>query len=53
MFAGAWVDRVRRRPLLIGADLLRAALLASIPVAAVLHRLSIDYLYLAASAPGC
>ena len=29
--AGAWVDRVRRRPLLIAADLGRAALLGSIP----------------------
>jgi MFS family permease len=31
--AGAWVDRMRRRPLMIGADAGRAALLASIPVA--------------------
>jgi MFS family permease len=31
--AGAWVDRMRRRPLMIGADTGRALLLASIPVA--------------------
>jgi predicted MFS family arabinose efflux permease len=31
--AGAWIDRVRRRPLLIGADLARAAALATLPVA--------------------
>src|ERR687896_14258 len=31
--AGVWVDRMRRRPILIGADLVRAAVLASIPVA--------------------
>jgi MFS family permease len=31
--AGAWVDRMRRRPLMIGADTGRAVLLASIPVA--------------------
>jgi MFS family permease len=31
--AGVWVDRVRRRPILIGADLARALLLASIPIA--------------------
>jgi MFS family permease len=31
--AGVWVDRMRRRPLMIGADVGRAALLASIPVA--------------------
>lgn len=34
LVAGAWVDRLRRRPVLIGADLGRAALLASIPLAA-------------------
>lgn len=33
--AGAWVDRLRRRPVLIWADLGRAALLFSIPVAAI------------------
>ena len=36
LVAGAWVDRLRRRPILIWADLGRAALLASIPVAFVL-----------------
>jgi MFS family permease len=33
LVAGAWVDRLRRRPVLIWADLGRAGLLASIPVA--------------------
>jgi MFS family permease len=33
LVAGAWVDRLRRRPVLIWADLGRAALLSSIPVA--------------------
>ena len=32
--AGAWVDRMRRRPLMITMDLARAALLMTIPVAA-------------------
>jgi MFS family permease len=32
LLAGVWVDRVRRRPVLIAADLGRAALLAAIPV---------------------
>src|SRR5258705_11337754 len=32
LFAGAWVDRLRRRPLLIWDDFIRAALLLSIPV---------------------
>jgi MFS family permease len=33
--AGAWVDRLRRRPVMIWADLGRALLLGSIPVAAL------------------
>jgi MFS family permease len=44
--AGAWVDRMRRRPVLIGADIVRALLLASVPVAAVLHVLTLGQLYL-------
>ena len=35
-FAGVWIDRLPRRPVLIGADLVRAAALGSIPVAAAL-----------------
>ena len=38
--AGVWVDRLRRRPILIVGDLGRAMLLASIPVAYVLGALS-------------
>ena len=34
LIAGVWVDRLRRRPLLIAADLGRAALLLLIPLAA-------------------
>jgi MFS family permease len=34
LFAGAWVDRLRRRPIMITADLGRAVLLGSIPLAA-------------------
>jgi MFS family permease len=42
---GAWVDRRSRRwPLLIGADLTRAGLLASIPLMAALNLLSIPAL---------
>src|SRR6266545_8166308 len=33
LFAGAWVDRLRRRPLLIWTDTIRAVLLLSIPAA--------------------
>lgn len=32
--AGVWVDRLRRRPVMFGADFARAALCASVPVAA-------------------
>lgn len=34
LFAGVWVDRWRRRPLMIAADLLRFAAVVSVPVAA-------------------
>src|SRR4051795_3026792 len=34
--AGAWVDRLRRRPLLIASDAIRAFVLFSIPLAYVL-----------------
>jgi MFS family permease len=45
LFAGVWVDRMRRRPLLIVADIGRALLLGSIPLAALFHLLHIEYLY--------
>jgi len=48
--AGAWVDRLRRRPILIAADLGRAVVLGIIPLAAMLHRLTIGDLYLVAVA---
>ncbi|HEX9334616.1 MAG TPA: MFS transporter, partial [Pseudonocardiaceae bacterium] len=44
--AGAWVDRMRRRPLMLSADLGRAVLLASIPVAWWLHVLTLTQLIL-------
>jgi len=43
--AGAWVDRLRRRPILIIGDIGRAVLLASIPVAYALDVLTIWQLY--------
>jgi MFS family permease len=45
LLAGAWADRMRRRPILIAADLARAALLSTIPLAAALHRLNMAHLY--------
>src|SRR5207249_2534720 len=46
LLAGVWVDRLPRRPILIVADIGRALLLGSIPVAAVLNTLRIEQLYL-------
>src|SRR5215212_5723091 len=43
--AGVWVDRRRRRPVLIAADVARAVLLLSIPVTAWLRVLRIEQLY--------
>ncbi|HLX37296.1 MAG TPA: MFS transporter [Candidatus Binataceae bacterium] len=45
LFAGVWVDRIRRRPLMIAADLANLALLASIPVAAMFGMLRIGQVY--------
>jgi MFS family permease len=42
--AGAWLDGRRLRPVLVTADVVRALLLASIPVAALLGTLSIAHL---------
>jgi MFS family permease len=44
--AGAWIDRVRRRPVLVASDVARAALLATIPIAALLGVLSMWQLLL-------
>lgn len=53
LVAGAWVDRVRRRPLLIGTDALRAGLLFSIPLAHAANALTIEQLYVVMFAEGC
>ncbi|MFG2824808.1 MFS transporter [Kitasatospora sp. NPDC048365] len=41
---GAWLDRVPRRPVMIGADLVRAVALATLPLAAWAHRLTMAHL---------
>lgn len=43
--AGAWTDRLRRRPVLIAADVARAVVLCSVPVAWWLGVLHIGQLY--------
>jgi MFS family permease len=46
LVAGVVIDRARRRPIMIAADLLRASLLAAIPVLAVLGRLRLEHLFI-------
>lgn len=48
LFAGWWIDRHRRRPLLIFADLGQAMLLGLIPVAVLFHFLRIEFVYVIA-----
>src|SRR5256714_11339474 len=50
--AGVWVDRVRRRTLLIATDFGRAFILSTIPLAALLGVLRIGQLYIVAALAG-
>lgn len=51
--AGVWIDRLPRRPVMIAADLLRALLLASIPIAAFMTGgVSLVHLILVSAASG-
>jgi len=52
VLAAPWVDRVRRRPLMLAADVARAAVLASIPLAAVQGWLRLELLYVIALVAG-
>ena len=51
--AGVWVDRLRRRPILIAADLGRAVAIATIPVAFFFDALTIWQLYIVGFVNGC
>jgi MFS family permease len=51
--AGAWVDRVRRRPLLIATDAIRSLLLLSIPIAYATGVLRMEQLYVVTFVEGC
>jgi len=53
LLAGAWVDRLRRRPLLVWADAIRAVLLFSIPVAYLADALRLEQLYAVVFLEGC
>ena len=50
--AGAWVDRMRRKPVLVAADLVTVVALASVPIAAWCHVLTFTHLLLAALVTG-
>jgi len=51
--AGVWVDRMRRRPLMIVADWGRAAALGSVPVAWAAGGLTLAQLYVVGFVTGC
>ncbi|MEZ4714188.1 MAG: MFS transporter [Caldilineaceae bacterium] len=50
--AGVWIDRSRRRPILVGADVGRALLLGSIPAAAWLGGVTFLHLWIVAFLAG-
>ena len=50
---GPYLDRVRKRPIMIAADLGRFVLLGSIPLAAALDVLTLNQLYAVALLTGC
>jgi MFS family permease len=52
LLAGVWVDRLRRRPLLIVTDLGRAFILSTIPLAALFGVLGIWQLYIVTALAG-
>ena len=50
--AGVWLDRTRRKPILVASQAVSAAALATIPAAALLHHLTIGQLYVVAFVAG-
>jgi len=52
LFAGVWVDRLRRRRILVATDLVRAVLLGSIPLVFALGHLSLLQLLMVAGLVG-
>ena len=54
LLVGVWVDRqLRRRWILVAADVGRALILLTVPVAAVFHVLSLGQLFVVAFGAGC
>jgi MFS family permease len=52
LFIGVWVDRLRRRPILIWSDVGSAVVIASVPLAAALSSLTLAQLYVVAFLAG-
>jgi predicted MFS family arabinose efflux permease len=52
LFVGGRVDRTAKRPMLIGADLVRASCIASVPISAWLGLLAMPQLYAVAAVVG-
>jgi MFS family permease len=52
LVAGVWLDRTRRRPVLVIANTVSAATLATVPGAALVHLLTIEQLYAVALISG-
>ena len=50
--AGVWLDRNRRKPILVASQAVSAIALATIPAAALLHHLTIGHLYVVAFVAG-
>lgn len=50
LFAGAWIDRHRRRPIMITVDVLRMLLLVGVPILAIAGALTIEILMAVAAA---
>jgi MFS family permease len=50
--AGVWLDRTRRKPIMVVSQVLSAVALATIPAAALFHVLTIGQLYIAAFVAG-
>ncbi len=52
LIAGAWVDRLRRRPIMIATDISRALVLATVPLAALAGVLTLTQLAVVAALAG-
>jgi predicted MFS family arabinose efflux permease len=53
LIAGAWVDRLPRRPIRIASDMASALVILSIPATALFGVLRLDYLYIVTFLAGC